>query len=78
MSDQEQPQFAAPRDASWYRRPNTTSVKKMHVSNGYGAALCNATMPLDESLSLELSEVPHSRRCMQARCREAWPKDTKE
>lgn len=65
---------AAPRDASWYDRPDTHSFKVVHVDNGDEFALCNTGVPLGVPTWLDAAEVPRRMRCRRRACAAAYAK----
>ncbi|MEW9530578.1 hypothetical protein [Microbispora sp. NPDC049125] len=64
--------WAAPRDASWYDRPNVWSPKKVHVWGEDMMSACGRSI-LTDTLLMRLEEVPEHRRCRASGCREKWP-----
>lgn len=65
--------WAAGRDASWYRRPNTRGVKKMHVMADDGTAACDKLIPLCVKYAEPAEMVEHDQRCQRRGCKERWP-----
>lgn len=64
--------WAAPRDASWFDRPNTHQPKRWHVATPSGLSLCYSR-PLVEAQSVSLDQVPEELRCQHWGCRRYWP-----
>lgn len=65
--------WAAGRDASWYRRPNTRGGKKMHVMADDGTAACNKLIPLCVKYAEPAEVVEHDQRCQRRGCKDRWP-----
>lgn len=66
--------FVFLRDASWWNRPDTRSVKVYHHNRGDDAlpsAACTG-YPLDEQSFAIADEVPLSLRCRRHGCRQLW------
>lgn len=63
---------AAPRDASWYDRPDVRSPKAVHVDNGDEFAACNTGMLLGGPVWLDAAEVPDHVRCRRKACAMAY------
>ena len=64
------------RDASWYDRPDVTSVKKLHLPRDPedpGTPRCSTQMLLDEGVSRTVADVPPAARCQRNGCRQGWP-----
>jgi hypothetical protein len=63
---------AAPRDASWFAKPNVSSFKVVHANNGDDFAVC-MPVPLCDSPRWEDSrEVPPNVRCRRRSCAKAF------
>lgn len=61
---------AAPRDASWWRKPNVDSSKAVHaayVDGDIWYAACGVG-PLDETLALDVKAVRADLRCRRNGC----------
>lgn len=68
---------AALRDASWFSRPNVTSIKRYHVIHSTeGTPLCGLQAVLCTEDSVDGKDVPQALRCQRPGCRQAWPKET--
>ena len=63
--------MAAPRDASWYSRPNTAGLKKMHVVGADGRSACGRSILQDDEWEPAASVDPVF-RCKKPGCRERW------
>lgn len=68
MSASRQVYEAAPRDASWYANPNTSSFKVVHIDNGEGLAACNSHMLLGVPRWADAQQVPTLARCRRFAC----------
>jgi len=67
--------MAALRDASWYDRPNTRSVKVWHVVADAGCrSRCGLRVLADTDGNAVPAETIRRPRCRRSGCREAWPK----
>lgn len=62
---------AAYRDASWWPRPDTRTVKRGHVLREDGRAACGLVAAMCDPESAE--DIPEALRCRRAGCRERWP-----
>lgn len=63
---------AAPRDASWYRNPNVSGFKAVHVDDGDEFAKCDSHMMLGSTIWEDAADVPEGIRCRRAACRIAF------
>lgn len=59
---------AAPRDASWYRHPDTSRFKVVHVDNGDEFAACDSRVPLGVPTWADAADVPRRIRCRRTAC----------
>lgn len=67
------PLTAAFRDASFFNRPDVTSLKKAHVLRGDGRPACGLHAVMCDPLLAE--DVPDWQRCKRPGCKGAWPAD---
>lgn len=66
---------AAPRDASWYDRPNVHSVKLLHVWGQDMMSACGRSIMSDNPGAMwKLEDVPLGLRCGRPGCSGRWPK----
>lgn len=68
-------EWAAPRDASVFDRPDVRKPKVAHVSNGHGEARCSG-VNLAEDMRASLDRVSELSRCRRPACRKRWPAPT--
>lgn len=69
------PYVCAARDASWSPRPDTRSVKVMHIATVAGTAACNPrSTPLDSSGYRDPEGVYDDVRCRRSGCHAHWDK----
>jgi hypothetical protein len=64
--------LAATRDASWYARPNTRSLKAWHLLGEGGRSLCGLPA-LDVENSMPAEDVSEDGRCRRSGCVQWWP-----
>lgn len=61
------------RDASWYNRPNTRSIKVYHVVVEDYVPACNTTrVLLDEHSETSVAGAHYGLRCRRRACRKLW------
>lgn len=61
------------RDASWFNRPNTRSVKQYHAIGATPmVAACCPWLPLADFTAQDVAEVPVTLRCRRAACKKLW------
>jgi hypothetical protein len=73
--------WAALRDATFLRCPETRTVKRWHVDRGSGIAACSSPTGwssrcnpmLDTDMRMPAGEVARRHRCQRPGCRVRWP-----
>lgn len=65
--------MAAPRDASWYRRPDTRSPKRWHVLKANGQPACGLVAVMCDESAIPAEDVLEELRCKRTGCNSHWP-----